>query len=158
MNSKPTIEQRDPGQNVTVPIPAVGVIYLMPSASGIDGRPAYLGADVLLAKRAVAAGVPVEYAVPEEQREFVEYFSAEVDVISLYVAVVNFVPSMIQGIHSLIELSAIRKGYTAEGARKAKVALKIDYLKTPTTEASGIRVKGDADSVVEILKTLSAGS
>lgn len=158
MNSKPLIEQREPDKDVIVPNPTAGVIYLMPSASGIDGRPSYMGADALLAKQAVTAGVAVEYALPEEKREFVEYFSEQIDIIGLYIAVANLVPSMIQGIQALLEMAAIRRGYTGEGARKAKVDLRIDYLKTPTTEARGIRVKGDADSVVEVVNLLSSES
>lgn len=151
------IEDRDPDQRVTVLNPVAGVIYLMPSASGIDDHPAYMGSDALLAKQAMAAGLPLEYALPEGERQFVEHFSAQLDVIGLYLAVVNLVPSMIQGVQSLIELVAMRRGYTVEGAKKARVDLKIDFLKTPTTEARGIRVKGDAGSVVEVMRELAKG-
>lgn len=155
MTSEPTVEQRDPDPRVTVRNPAAGVLYLMPSSTGMDGRPAYMGADALLAKQAWVAGLPVEYASPEDEREFVEHFSAQLDVIALYVAVVNLVPSMIQGIQALIELAAMRRGYTRESAKKAKVDLRIDFLRTPTTEARGIRVKGEADSVVEAMRELT---
>lgn len=157
MASESSVEVRDPDLRVTVKNPAVGVVYLMPSASGMDGRPAYMGSDALLAKRALAAGLPVEYALTEDERQFVEHFSAQLDVIGLYIAVVNLVPSMIQGIHALIELAAMRRGYTEESAKKASVDLRIDYLNTPTTEARGVRIKGDADSVVAAVRELTQG-
>ncbi|QYF74881.1 hypothetical protein [Cryobacterium sp. PAMC25264] len=158
MQSDAIIEPCDPTHGIAVQNPSEDVIYLIPSASGRDGRPAYMGTDALLVKRAVAEGVPVRYSLPEQEREFVEHFSAGIEIIELAVAIIALVPSTIQGIQALIELAAMRKGFKGDAVKRAKVHLKIDYLKTPTTEARGVRIKGDADKVVEALKELGAGS
>lgn len=158
MESDVSIESCEPTHGVTILDPAAGVIYLVPSTTGTDGRPAYMSTDALLMKRAVADGVGVEYALPADEREFVDHFSAGIEVIGLTVAIVNLVPSTIQGIHALIQLIAIRRGYTGDSAKQAKVKLKIDYIKTASLEARGIKVEGDADGVVEALKALSSGS
>lgn len=158
MPSDTTIEKCDPVVGVTVRDPEAGVIYLLPSASGVAGRPAYVGSDAILVKLAAANGVAMEYALPEAEREFVDYFSAAIDVIGLTVAVIGLVPSTIQGIQSVIELAAMRRGYKGVAVKRAKVSLRIDFLRTPSAEASGIRIKGDAESVVEALGKLSGHS
>jgi hypothetical protein len=158
MTNEATLETRDPAYGVTVSNPVDGMIYLLPSASGIEGHPAYMGADMLLMKRAVAEGIAIEYSVSEDEREFVEHFSAGVATITLTVAIINLVPSIIQGIHALIQLAAMRKGFQPDQVERAEVQLKIDYLKTATTEARGIEINGNAAAVVALMTELSTDS
>jgi hypothetical protein len=158
MQSIANIEPANPTVALSVHNPVDGVIYLVPSVRGLEGRLAYVGTDALLMKQAVADGIPLEYAVPEERREFVDHYSEGFEVIGLAIAIVNLVPSTIQGIQALFELAAMRRGYQGEAARRAKVELKIDYLKTPNAEARGLNIKGDAQGVVEALRELRRDS
>lgn len=158
MQIDPTIEGREPISDIEIDNPQVDTVYLLPTTRDGDGKRAYLGADAILLKQAVASGVHVRYAVPDEDLEFVEHFSSGVELVTLAVAVVNLIPSTIQGIYALIQLVARRKGIKEENLDKAGVRLKIDYIKTHTTEARGLEISGDSDSVVEIMKRLGRES
>lgn len=158
MQTEPTIRQCKPIIGVEIDNPKQGTIYLLPTAHNRDGRRAYMDSDALLLKWAVMNGVPVEYAVPEENREFVEHFSSGAEIVALAVSIANLIPSTIQGIYALIQIAALRKGIKEENLSAANVQLEIDYLKTSTTEARGIVISGDVDGVVAALGKLSADS
>lgn len=158
MQTEATIQPRDVLSGIEMGSPDPETVYLLPTAWNGDGRHAYMGADAILLKQAAAKGVDVAYAMPEEDREFVEHFSSGIELVTLAVAIVSLVPSTIQGIHALIQLAARRKGIKDEDLSRAQVKLKIDYLRTPTTKARGVEISGDVDGVVSIMERLSGES
>lgn len=158
MQTDASVQPREPISDVKIEEPDRDTVYLLPTAHDGDGKRAYMGADALLMKRALADGVQVQYAVPEEEREFVEHFSAGIDLVILAVAVINLIPSTIQGIHALIQLRALRKGIGEEDLGTAEVQLKIDFLRTSSTEARGVEIIGKADGVVAALERLRSDS
>lgn len=158
MKTEATIQPRDPLSGIRLGSPDPETVYLLPTAWNGDGKHAYMGTDAILLKQAVVNGVCVEYAMPEEDREFVEHFSSGVELVTLAVAIIGLVPATIQGIHALILLAARRKGIKEEDLHRAEVKLKIDYLRTPTTKARGVEISGDVDGVVAIMERLSGES
>lgn len=158
MQTEAIVQQREPVSGVEIDNPEADTVYLLPTAHDGDGKLAYMGADALLLKQAVANGIPVEYAVAEEDREFVEHFSAGIEIVTLTVAILGLIPSTIQGIYALIQLVAMRKGIKEDDLRTAEIRLRIDYIKTPVAEARGVEISGDPDGVVAIMERLSKES
>ncbi|WP_044492609.1 hypothetical protein [Nesterenkonia massiliensis] len=155
MQTEALIQPRKPVSGIHISSPESGTVYLLPASQDRDGKHAYRGADAILIKQAMRDGLAVEYAVPEEDREFVEHFSSGLEVVTLTVAVLGLVPSTIQGIYALIQLAARRKGVTEENLNTTQVHLEIDYIKTPTTVAQGVKISGDPHSVLEAMKKLN---
>lgn len=155
MASHATITEYTPTSPSLVQNPAKGVIYLMPRAHGPEGKPAYFGADMFLQKKAADEKLAVEYALPEDEREFVEYFSATLTVVSIVVTVASLIGPTIRGIKGLIRIAASRKGYKPEEILNAEVNLKIEQLETANMVAKGLEISGAASAVEAALDALN---
>lgn len=156
MPSRATVEEYVSSPGSELKSPAEGTIYLMPRAHGAEGGPAFFSADVILVKKAKAEGLAVEYALAEDEREFVEYFSAALDVISIVVGVASLIPTTIAGIKALIRIAARRMGYKPEEIAAAEVNLKIEQIETSNMIAKGLEISGTAAGVEAALDALNS--
>lgn len=150
------IKEYEPSPGLGIECPTEGIVYLMPQTHGFEGNPAFFGSDMLLVKTAIAEGLSIEYALPEDEREFVEHFSVALDVISLVVSVAGLIPPTIAGIKSLIRIAARRKGYKPEEIATAEVHLKIELIQTPNMIAKGLEISGTAAGVEAALDSLNS--
>lgn len=156
MTAEASIETREPRSDIDTSDFTEGIVYLMPRGYGVDGKPAYFGSDMILAKDALADGISVDYALPPEEREFIEHFSAALTIISIAVGVAGLIDPTIRGIKFLIRASAKRMGYKSEDMPKVQVDLRIDQIDTVNMSVKGLEIRGTAAAVEAALDSLNA--
>lgn len=150
------MKEYQPDSGLVIKAPVEGTIYLMPRARGAEGNPAYFGADVFLVKKATVDGLSVEYALAEDEREFVEHFSATLDVINIVVGIAGLIAPTIAGIKALIRIDAKRMGYKPEEVATAEVNIKIEQIETSNMIAKGLEISGTAAGVEAALDALNS--
>lgn len=74
----------DVPSEILPPTSSTDAIYVLPAMRDSEGRPAYRAESMLLLKGAAAEGVPFEYALPPEERRFVDHFSADLSALEVW--------------------------------------------------------------------------
>lgn len=120
-----------------------------------DDMPRYPDRVRFLPKEARAAGVPVEFAIPEGRRKYLQEFSIEPDMWALGLTLLTMANDwLVPVVEQFINTRAKAQGWTAERARE--LPLKVSIAETSTSR--NIEVEGSGADVLEALQILQQQS
>ncbi|MBF4574543.1 hypothetical protein ITJ64_18685 [Herbiconiux sp. VKM Ac-1786] len=130
-------------------------LYLLPSLRDSAGRPAYRPESMFIQKDASSGGLKVEYALNEEDRRFVDHFSADVSEIELWLGLIGPVTDVfLFGLGYIIDGIVRRRGSKRDDADTIPLKIRIASLNPKTGKIKGVRVEGSASDVMEALREL----
>lgn len=130
-------------------------LYLVPGFRDPDGLPAYRPESMQLQKGAASQHLRLEYSLAEDDRRFVDYFSADAEEIQLWLAAAGPVTDVLLfGLGYMVNSILRRRGNKPEAIETVPLDLRIARLDPKTGKARGIRLRGNAADVIDTVQEL----
>lgn len=131
-------------------------IYLVPGYRDSDGRPAYRPESMLLQKGALSQGVHLDYALAEDDRQFVDFFSVDPEEIQLWLAAAEPITDVfLFSLAFILERILRRRGSGKDAMDATPLDLRIAKLNLKTGKVRGVRLRGNAADVVDAVRDLT---
>lgn len=135
--------------------PEADTLYLIPGLRDPEGLPAYRTESMLLQKGAAAQQVRLEYSLAEDERRFVDYFSADAEEIQLWLAVAGPITDVfLFGLGYMVNSVLRRRGNKPDAAKTTPLQLRIARLDPNTGKVRGVRLRGNAADVIDAVQEL----
>lgn len=139
--------------------PSPGVLYLLPPLRDADSRPAYRPESLLLVKAAAAAAVELEYAMPPDDRRYVDHFAADPQAIDLWLALAGPITDVfLFGLGYAVNSLLRRRGVSEAHADAAPLRLKLARLDPKTGVVEGLKLEGRKADVIDAVRALKGES
>jgi hypothetical protein len=130
-------------------------IYLVPGFRDPDGLPAYRPESMFLQKGAASQEIRLEYALPENERRFVDYFAPDPEEIQLWLAAAGPITDVLLfGLGYMVNGILRRRGANPDAIKATPLHLRIATLDPRTGKAKGVRLRGNASDVIVAVEAL----
>lgn len=133
-------------------------VYVIPTRARVDGvedLPRYTEHVRYLPKEARAAGLPVEFSLPEGSRKYLQEFSIDPEMWALGLALLTIANDwLIATVIQFIELRAKSQGWTSDQAKQLPLKVSIVKLDEEGGRSETYEIEGSGTEVIDALRTL----
>lgn len=133
-------------------------VYVIPTRTprdGADDLPRYTEKARYLPKEARAAGLPVEFSMPEGSRKYLQEFSIDPEMWALGLAVLAITNDwLIFTVEKFIEVRARSQGWTRGEAEELPLKISIVKLDKHGGRSETYEIEGSGTDVIDALQTL----
>ncbi|MFB0838890.1 hypothetical protein ACETK3_12865 [Arthrobacter sp. E44] len=139
--------------------PEIDKIYVLPTrfAAGDDDQeiPLYTDAVRYVPKEGRAAGIPIEFSLPDDKRKYLSEYAIDPVTLSIALACVTVINDwLITAVGIFVESRAKKAGYTQEEVSSIPLRVSIAKLDPNTGAVEGLEIEGPSSGVIESLKEL----
>ncbi|MET3508804.1 MULTISPECIES: hypothetical protein [Plantibacter] len=134
--------------------PQPGIVYILPRMRDGEGRPAFHPENLTLVKSAVTSGARLDYALPPDERRFVDHFSAE-STLELWLALSGPITDVVLfGLGYMIDRLLHNRGSSRSDIDGTAVTVRIAQYNPDSGAYEGLEVIGPAEDVIATVEAL----